>query len=138
MRILQKSLKIANDIFPNHYDTKGVWRPYHFAFIYKRNQLISIGVNRPYNPDAKTLYLANKFNVQKYKKYNYAHAETDAISKCWGKVHLNSSFSIVVLRLNKYGELGQSKPCTNCQQILDAIGIKKIWWSTKDGNIVNE
>ena len=130
---LKKALKIANDLFPDHYDTNGNYRCYHFAFIFKRNKLISIGVNRPRKPDAKALYFGSKFNVHKFKKFNFLHAELDAIQRCWGKVHLNRSYCMVVIRLNKYGQLRNSKPCKNCQTILDAIGIHNVWWSTEKG-----
>lgn len=68
---LKKALKIANDLFPDYYDTSGNYRCYHFAFIFKRNKLISIGVNRPRKPDAKALYFGSKFNVHKFKKFNF-------------------------------------------------------------------
>lgn len=134
---LKKALKLSHDLFPDHYDTKGNYRCYHFAFIFKRNKLISIGVNRPRKPDAKALYFGSKFNVQKFKKFNFLHAELDAIQRCWGKVYLDRSYSIVVIRLNKYGQLRNSKPCKNCQTILNAIDIQDIWWSIEEG-ITNE
>jgi len=39
----------------------------------------------------------------------------------------------VVIRLNKYGQLRNSKPCKNCQTILNAIDIQDIWWSIEKG-----
>lgn len=133
MKILQKSLKMAREMFPAEYQSHRGHRTYHFAFIFKRNKLISVGVNRPYSPDGKALRFGNQFNITKLKKHSFVHAEVDAFSKCWGKVYLDGSYSLVVIRLNKNGELGESKPCSNCQQIIDAIGIKKLWWSTKKG-----
>jgi len=90
-------------------------------------------VNRPRKPDAKALYFGSKFNVHKFKKFNFLHAELDAIQRCWGKVYLDRSHSMVVIRLNKYGQLRNSKPCKNCQTILDAIDIQDVWWSTEKG-----
>jgi hypothetical protein len=132
MKRIDKSLGMAFDLFPKyHQPMSGQYRPYHFAFLYKKNKLVSIGVNS-YDPSPKILYLANRFNVQKYKQYNYAHAETDAISKAWGKFYLDSSFSFVIIRLNRFGMLQNSKPCANCQSIIDSIGINDVWWSTKN------
>lgn len=134
---LEKALKISYDSFSSCYDPENGYRCYHFAFIFKRNKLISQGVNRPRKPDAKVLYFGSKFNIQKYKKWHFFHAELDAIQKCWGKIHLNRSYSMVVIRINKDGELKNSKPCENCQNILNQIGLQNIWWSTNKG-IVNE
>jgi deoxycytidylate deaminase len=106
---------------------------YHFAFIYRRTKLISFGINNPCELCPKTLYFAKRFNIEKYKKFNYRHAEIDAIRKCWGKIFLDSNYQMVVLRLNKNRELLESRPCENCQAVLDEIGIRKVWYSTKKG-----
>ena len=50
-----------------------------------------------------------------------------------GKKFLDSNYQMVVLRLNKNRELLESRPCENCQAVLDEIGIRKVWYSTKKG-----
>lgn len=131
MKIIEKSLRISNELFPEYYGRHKP--PYHFAFIYRRTKLISFGVNRPTCLCPKILYFGNRFNIDQYKKYYYPHAETDAISRCWGKVFLDKNYQMVVLRLNENRELWESKPCESCQVVLDKIGIRKIWYSTKKG-----
>lgn len=131
MKIIEKSLRISNKIFPEYYGQHKL--PYHFAFIYRRTKLISMGVNRPTCLCPKTLYFGNRFNIDKYKKYHYAHAETDAIARCWGKTFLDKNHQMVVLRLDKNRKLWDSKPCENCQAILDQIGFRRVWYSTENG-----
>lgn len=136
IRILNKSIDLAYDLFPKVYNENRGRRPYHFAFIFKGNQLISFGVNG-YSPASKILNLGNRFRIKKYQTHRYPHAETDAISKVWGKMLLDNSCSMTIIRVNAAGKLQNSKPCKDCQIILDSIGIKKIWWSTNNMEITN-
>ena len=75
--------------------------------------------------------LAQRFNLD--LEHPYLHAETDLISKLWGKYYIDSGMKMVVVRLNKRGQLRCSKPCDRCSQIIEALGITKIWWSIDDG-----
>lgn len=130
MKKLDKALRIARDLFPEKPDLK--YRTYHFAFLFKRNKVISIGTNQ-YEPSPKTKRLGERFGIEKYKKYSCPHAETDAISKVWGRVHLDNTYSMVIIRLNRFGKMQNSRPCSACQEILDALDIQDVWWSTQDG-----
>lgn len=136
MKIIKKSLQLSYQLFPSQYSPESGRRPYHFAFIFKRGVLVSFGVNS-YQKCPKILRLARRFNIRKYTEYQYPHAETDAISKAWGKIHLDNSCVMTIIRLNRYGKLQDSKPCVDCRAILDSIGLDKIWWSTKDGKVTN-
>lgn len=40
---------------------------------------------------------------------------------------------MVVIRINKRGELLNSKPCQSCDKVLASIGLDKIWYSTEAG-----
>jgi len=111
-------------------------RTYHFAYIFRRKKILAIGINGPYDYDSRTRYFGYRYNIHKYKEHSHAHAETDALSKCWGKIMLDSNHTMIVLRLNNRGELYNSQPCSPCQTILDQIGFKEIWWSTND-NVFN-
>ena len=98
--------------------------------------MISIGQNRVDKPSAKALYFAERFNIEKQKKYPYIHAEISAIQKVWSKVYIDNSVSMVVLRLSKNETLQNSKPCKGCSTILAALGIDDVCWSDSNGNIV--
>lgn len=136
MRNIGKSLSLMGDLFPKYYLEDKGQRPYHFAFLFKKNSLISFGVNG-YKQDAKILYLGQRFSIEKYKKYRVPHAETDAISKAWGKTRLDNRCMIVTLRTNRFGRLQNSKPCKDCQTVLDSLGITKRWWSTRANKVTD-
>lgn len=136
---IDKALDISQQLFKQHYirnkhrhKYKMKRRTYHFAFIFRRKRIIAIGINRPYDYDSRTKYFGFRYNIPKYKEYSHAHAETDAVSKCWGKTIIDSNHTMIVVRLNSRGELYNSQPCPSCQKILDQIGIKHIWWSNND------
>jgi len=112
-------------------------RTYHFAFIFHRKRLIVVGVNGPYDYDSRTIYFGHRFNITKYKHFGHPHAETDAVGKCWGKVTLDSSHTMIVLRINNRGELYNSQPCENCQEMIDQIGFRDVWWSNNEGHFTN-
>ena len=112
-------------------------RTFHFSFAWKKNKLISIGINNPFMVNSKALKFAQRFNTKKQIKYPYLHAEIDMISRVWGKTRIDGSIKVVVLRLNSEGQLKNSKPCKSCASILEALDVDNIWWSDSVGNIVN-
>ena len=135
-RILDKSLAIAKQLFGEGYSNKHGYRCYHFAFAFERNKLIGIGQNGPYQPNAKAIKFSDKFGFVNPHKRKNRHAEIDLISRLWGKYYIDNRIKLVVLRLNSRNELRSSKPCPNCQIVLDAIGISRVWYSNNDGIIV--
>jgi hypothetical protein len=124
---------MAKDLFPRNLSNK---KPHHLAFLFNENTLISIGTNS-YKSSPRIHYFGRKFNVEKYKLYSFPHAEVDAVSKAWSKFYIDSSFSMVVIRMNHLHQLRKSKPCCDCQSIMNAIGIEKIWWSEENQTITN-
>lgn len=103
----------------------------HFAFIFKKNKLLSIGQNDPTSTNAKSTKLAKRFGAKKPLIYPYIHAEIDAISKLWGKLYIDKIFTLVSIRLNRHGELRISKPCKDCQIVLKGLCIPVIFYDGK-------
>lgn len=134
-RILERSIKVSHLLLES---AEKLHKFNHFCFIWKKNKLIAIGKNKPISTDRMALYFGERYNVQKFKNYPFLHAEIDAISKCWGKHHLDESYSMVVIRMNKDGSFKNSKPCIHCQPIINAIGINKIYWSTESNEILSD
>lgn len=134
MNIIDQSFDIALSLLPK---AKGVRQTknkfFHFAFGFKKSKLLAIGQNNPEKTHPQALMLARRFNTE--TEHPYLHAETDLISRLWGKHYIDSSLKIVVVRLNKRGELRCSKPCDKCSQVLNALGIYKVWWSENNGFI---
>lgn len=132
MSIIEQSVDIALTLLPKAKHTRQTKNKFfHFAFGFKKSKLLAIGQNNPEKTHPQALMLARRFNTD--TEHPYLHAETDLISRLWGKYYIDSSLKIVVVRLNKRGELRCSKPCDRCSQILDSLGIHKIWWSEDNG-----
>jgi len=132
MNIIEQSLDIALTLLPKaKYIRQTKNKFFHFAFGFKKNKLLAIGQNNPEKTHPQALMLARRFNTD--IEHPYLHAETDLISRLWGKHYIDGSLKVVVLRLNKRGELRCSKPCEKCSQILNSLGIHKVWWSEDNG-----
>lgn len=131
-RILKRSIKTSHMLLES---AESLHKFNHFCFIWRKNKLVAIGKNKPIATDRMALYFGERYNVEKFKNYPFLHAEIDAISKCWGKNHLDNSYSMIVIRMNKDGSFKNSKPCIHCQPIINAIGIEKIYWSTENNTI---
>ncbi len=71
--------------------------------------------------------------TKKFIKWpNSIHAEINAIIK--SKVSLKGK-SILVIRINKKGNLRLAKPCQHCQMYIDHVGITNVFYSTNDENV---
>jgi len=132
MNIIDQSLEISLSLLPKakkERQTKNKF--FHFAFGFKKNKLLAIGQNNPEKTHPQALVLAKRFNTN--LEYPYFHAETDLISRLWGKYYIDSSLKMVIIRLNKHGSLRCSQPCERCEQIIRSLGITKLWWSIDNG-----
>lgn len=133
MNIIDNSIDIALTLLPKAKQSRNTKNKFfHFAFGYRKNKLIGIGQNNPEKTHTQALVLSQRFNVE--LEHPYLHAETDLISRLWGKYYIDNSLKMVVVRLNKRGQLRCSKPCDRCEQIIRALGLTKVWWSNDDGS----
>lgn len=126
-KVVQKAIKISSDLFP-----KSFKKSFHVCIGFQRNTPLAIGLNNPYVESPKAHRIARMTGVS---SFGYLHAEMDLISKLLGKYYIDQDLKIVVIRRNKAGELAESKPCKNCNAVLSAFGISKIWYSTRTGEI---
>lgn len=126
MKIIKKAIKISYDRFvPNEYQ-----RRYHFAIAFNVNKPIAVAQNNPIKIDHKAYKIGKQFNINHYQKYPYSHAESHLISQLLDRYNtIRTDLSLVVLRINRQGRILLSKPCDNCQKILDAVGLTKVYWS---------
>ena len=72
----------------------------------------------------------------KYQDYpNSLHAEQDAlIGMDWNSVR---GCSILVIRVNPSDGFAESRPCEKCYDLLKFVGIKKVYYSDRNGDIVS-
>ena len=126
MKIIKRAIKLSYDRFnPNPYQ-----RRYHFAIAFNSNKPIVIAQNNPNKINHKAYRIGKRFKLDHYQKYPYIHAESHLVSKLLDRYNtIRTDWSLVVLRINRQGRLLLSKPCENCQTILDSLGLSKVYWS---------
>jgi hypothetical protein len=119
------------------------WQPsplircYHYAAAFEKNKMIAFAKNNPIKFNAKAYRMGEMFNIDTYKEYPYPHAESHLVSKLLDRYNtIDPSWKIVVLRINREGRLLLSKPCDNCQKILDVLNLKNIYYSNNSGKFV--
>ena len=107
---------------------------HHYSGIYKNGKILYLGSN----------HLRNSYNNECICWST--HAEMDVIHKVLKSYKLQSfkdiinlnSHVIVVIRFGKDGSLKNSRPCNQCLETMVRYRIKKIMYSTDNGNVVSE
>lgn len=99
------------------------------AVIFKGNRIISSGYNKKGYP--------GKIHPKYRNKYDSIHAERSAIFnvKDWTKL---KGTSILVIRVCRSGVLSMSYPCEMCMENLKYVGIKEVYYSNYDGEIIKK
>ena len=98
----------------------------HYSFIIQAGRILSMGINRRAEPEEWFGYPDN----------SSMHSEYVAWTKAKSMINANISFQVVNFRLNRQGEMRNSKPCGCCMQFLKNLGCDKVWFTTAHGAIV--
>ena len=110
-------------------------RCYHYAAAFDGNKMICFTQNNPIKTNTRAYRIGERFNLPKYKEYPFVHAESHLISKLLDTYNtIDSNWTICILRINRKGLILGSKPCCNCEKLLNAVGLTDIYYSTDDGN----
>jgi hypothetical protein len=134
MKIINKTIRKAY----NNWNPCKAIRCYHFSAAFHGTKLICFTKNNPIKTHAGAYRLGEDFNLEKYKEFPYYHSESRLISKLLDKYNtIDPNWSIVVLRINRKGLILGSKPCKNCNKLLSAVGLNTIYYSTDDGNFID-
>lgn len=106
----------------------------HSAALFKRNKVIAVG----YNKSIKQLNVTNN-NGSQFKVT--VHAEVDALYQA-SKKHDLRGIDIIIIRTKHMCDgqitLRNSRPCNDCIEKMEKIGIRKVYYSNSDGEIVYE
>lgn len=97
----------------------------HWSFVVVDSKIISTGVNQKTSPP-KYFGYHNLIDPTFIPKY---HSELRAIKKA----KIKNSFSLINVRLNKFGEIKNSMPCLKCKNILIEFNCKTVFYSTELG-----
>lgn len=95
----------------------------HGAVVVKGGNVISVGFN-------KGCYCA--FGQRFRDVYNYGHATQHAeISAILGVPESSTrGATVFVVRINNDSDFRMSKPCCMCHQVLDFVGVRKVFYTT--------
>lgn len=119
---------------------RGLWSPshplrcFHTTVIFNKGKVVSIGINGP-----KT-HTANTFNPKFVSKVNVkldggCCSELKAILYFKNRTNIPSKkCSLVNIRINKKGEIKNSRPCASCENLLKYFEFNKVYYSTNEGN----
>lgn len=94
-----------------------------------------------YHRHGAILFFRRRVYSQGHNKFDTfaisTHAEIDCSLKIKDKKKLPHVY-LLVIRLNGNDKLANSKPCKHCLEKLKKIGIKRVYYSDSNGNIVYE
>lgn len=101
-------------------------RSFHATFVYNGSKLICVAHN-----DYTKLHRYHKFG--KYTKPNdRGNYESGIHGECAALIKLGlfdcSHLTFVNIRVDNNGNPAFSKPCCNCQRLLNQVGYKYIWY----------
>ena len=134
MKIINKTVRKA---YNNWSPCKEI-RCSHYSACFDGTKMICFTQNNPIKTHAGAYRIGENFNLPKYKEHPFYHAESHLISKLLDKYNtIDPNWSVVVMRINRKGLILGSKPCENCNKLLNAVGLQDIYYSTDDGNFID-
>ena len=117
--ILFDCLLLANTTLNRHEDQFK-----HFSFVIQNNRIVASGKNR------YTLHSP----VRGYPSNAKIHSEVCAIRRAGLNSKKNNvGFSVVNIRINRFGAFRRSKPCSCCEFYLRLFGCREVWYTTYSG-----
>ena len=134
MKIINKTVRKA---YNNWSPCKEI-RCWHYSACFDGTKMICFTQNNPIKTHAGAYRIGENFNLPKYKEHPFYHAESHLISKLLDKYNtIDPNWSVVVMRINRKGLILGSKPCKNCSKLLSAVGLTNVYYSTDDGNFID-
>ncbi len=95
----------------------------HSACLLRGGKVYAIGKNR---------YFDRVYEVRKNIKFTI-HAEIDTIMQM--PKHELKGMDILIIRVRVDGTLGDSRPCNTCIEKMKRAGIRRAYYSTRDGDL---
>jgi tRNA(Arg) A34 adenosine deaminase TadA len=101
----------------------------HWTFIIQDEKIVEIGMNNSGNPPGKFAGYSRRLQWGPAKN----HSELNAYRRAKGLLNHQKPWEAVNIRLNRNGELRDSKPCVCCNGFIRANGCKRVTFSTDIG-----
>lgn len=127
--IAEKAIELGRALYPIDF-SKESRRCFHFSFLFKNNKLLCVGEN------AQKTHSRNRFNLKEFD-VSLKHSCSELILFCRAKKKLNVNWAratVVNLRIDRNGNIRNSKPCASCQNLIAYLGIKDLYYSMDDGS----
>jgi len=99
----------------------------HGAVLVRGNNVVNVSSNR--NAHARF--------GQRFRRRDKGHATQHAELGCLLGLDrtVTSGSTMYVVRVNRAGELRNSKPCHMCLSALEHCGVRKVYYTTNDGTL---
>ena len=123
-KIISRTVDIAMALCPLNLEH----RCSHIAFLIRCGKIVHIGTN-----SCKSHPETLKYAYKDHQKVGI-HAELSVCMKS-GKENLKD-YSMVVLRVDRKGNLANSKPCCGCQSVIKQFNVGEVWYSDSKGEVV--
>ncbi len=131
MKIINKTIRKA---YQNWNPNRQI-RCYHYSAAFDGQKMICFTQNNPIKTHTGAYRIGEDFNLEKYKEFPYYHSESRLISKLLDKYNtIDPNWSVVVMRINRKGLVLGSKPCENCDKLLNSVGLNTVYYSNDDGS----
>lgn len=113
--------EIAKALKPVHQSGQS----FHVTVVYRKSKMLCIA-NNNYNKNHPYHKFGEYVPTKGGEYFAGIHSETAALIKLG--LEDCSDLTFINLRIDNNGNPAISKPCPNCQKLLDQIGYKKIWF----------
>jgi len=102
----------------------------HYTFVVQDNKIIEWGRN---NKGMPAIHYGYHDRICDPNYGPKTHSEIDAYKKAKGLLNKSKKFEIINVRLNRNGDLRESKPCQCCYNIMRDLGCNKFYYSCDIG-----
>jgi deoxycytidylate deaminase len=103
---------------------------FHVTFIVKKRKIVTIGINKSKTHPNNLKYNYYGLDGAPIHRFVGVHSEMAAILK-YGKTDC-SDCTFINVRIDRNNKVAMSKPCLGCQHLLDVVGWKSIYFSSKN------
>lgn len=90
------------------------------ACLAKKGRVVSVGYNQ-----------MDKTHPRQQSKYPFLHAETHSLIGL--RYEETVGCDLYVVRIDREGKLKNAKPCASCMNVIEAAGIRRIYYTDEDG-----
>ncbi len=136
-------LNLANNAVKRFKNSNCIMLAHHVAFIFTKNNILCASENR-LMPKLKKInnVQSEPQNPIKKKFETSVHAEMGVLNKFneSSQFKKNGKYNLMVIQFSHDNQLKNSRPCFVCSNAIlnSKKKIKKVYYSTNDGNIISE